>query len=95
MFSAFKRSVHAVLFSPIDDSRSKYLVYDHDLLSNDTVNAVNKYSKAGDFHFKEKDLFPPKLKTLGGRTFSAASFVLPPFTVKSEVGKYEGFEVHF
>lgn len=44
------------------------------------------------FYYKGP-LFRQKLKTLGGKTYPGAGFILPPFTMKDKEGKYKGFEV--
>ena len=45
----------------------------------------------GDQFYYNRPLFRPKVKTLGGKTYSGAGFILPPFTMKED-GKYTGFE---
>ena len=45
----------------------------------------------GDRFYYNRPLFRPKVKTLGGKTYSGAGFILPPFTMKED-GKYTGFE---
>ena len=45
-------------------------------------------------HFLYKShIFRPKLKTLGGKTYNGATFILPPFTMKDIDNGYKGFEV--
>lgn len=74
--------------------KGDYLVLTHDLIDQSSVERIDYYKVSTSDFVLGVDWFPTKLTNLRGRTYEAATFLLPPFTyTKPGSSELVGFEV--